>query len=135
MKIGKIALWATPVLVVALAAAVFFYFKGRTQTVELSDGTKLTLLGVTYGKRHVSPVPKGAPKTLRPQRMNTPGDTLVVWMREQRKGNNWPNFELLAYILPTPRAWEVGHALTAMAGMAITLSASVSMRFRVAAER
>lgn len=97
MKIGKIALWATPVLVVALAAAVFFYFKGRTQTVELSDGTKLTLLGVTYGKRHVSPVPKGAPKTLRPQRMNTPGDTLVVWMREQRKGNNWPNFELLAY--------------------------------------
>jgi hypothetical protein len=98
MNTRKICLWAAPVLVVALAvAAYFFFFKSRPQIIELSDGTKLTLLGVTYGKHHVSPVPKGAPKSVRPQRMDTAEETLCVWMQEQRKGNNYPNYEVLAY--------------------------------------
>ena len=81
--------------------ALFFWLKpfGAT-TFTLTDGTKLSLVGVTYGKKHVFPGKKdgdidigmgrGGPRP-------TTNDSLCVWFKQIRGTNQWPNFQLLVY--------------------------------------
>ncbi|HUZ07868.1 MAG TPA: hypothetical protein VMV89_10330, partial [Candidatus Paceibacterota bacterium] len=51
----KIILWSVALILIAGIAVTGFWWLRRPQIIKLSDGTKLTLLGVTYGKHHVAP--------------------------------------------------------------------------------
>ncbi|HTV75932.1 MAG TPA: hypothetical protein VMD57_02955, partial [Candidatus Baltobacteraceae bacterium] len=80
----KIILWSVVlVLIIAIAGAAFWWLR-RPQVLVLNDGTKLTLLGVEYGKHHKFPTVKTAAAGRRmgggPASFNTPNDTLVVWI-------------------------------------------------------
>jgi hypothetical protein len=94
----KIILWSVAsVLVIGILAASIWWLR-RPQIITLSDGTKLTLLGVDYGKHHKFPK-----LSTTSQRMNgggtfdTTNDTLVVWIMSEHKANQWPNYQVLAY--------------------------------------
>ena len=55
MIMKKIILWSIVSLMIAGIAVDAFLWLRKPQIITLSDGTKLTLLGVTYGKHHVAP--------------------------------------------------------------------------------
>jgi hypothetical protein len=93
----RILLWSlASILILGLAAGAYWWMS-RPQVIMFSDGSKLTLLGVDYGKRHAVPggkLPPGSPRIVRgggPQVVPGPpngngsfttfNDTLVVWMR------------------------------------------------------
>ena len=57
----KIILWSVvSILIIGIAVAGFSWLR-RPQIITLSDGTKLTLLGVEYGKHHKYPTVKTKP--------------------------------------------------------------------------
>jgi hypothetical protein len=85
------------VLVIGLAGGAYWWLN-RPQAITFSDGSKLTLLGVEYGKRHALPggkLPPGSPRivwTVGPEvnafsplsgngSFTTFNDMLVVWVR------------------------------------------------------
>ncbi|MGD0251501.1 MAG: hypothetical protein ABSC01_02260 [Verrucomicrobiota bacterium] len=90
-------LWRSVVSVLAagIVAGVGWWML-RPQTVALSDGTRLTLLKVTYGQRHKAP---GSPSgtSQRGGTFQGTNDFLVVWIRQEHKGAQWPNYQLYAY--------------------------------------
>jgi hypothetical protein len=73
-------------------AAVAFPAAGEPQVIHLDDGTKLTLLGTTYGYRHAPPHYE---KFHGWNWIDTAKDTTVVWIEAEHKTNQWPSFELL----------------------------------------
>ncbi|HEX4341896.1 MAG TPA: hypothetical protein VH255_00805, partial [Verrucomicrobiae bacterium] len=94
----KIILWSTISLVLIGAAVWAILWLRRPQVLTLSDGTKLTLLGVEYGKHHKFPdVKVNGVRHAGGQSFNTPEDTLIVWLLQEHKGNNWPNYQALVY--------------------------------------
>ena len=86
------------VFIAGLVAAAAWWL-WQPQTVTLANGARLTLIGVTYGKHHVPP--KAASTNGRRPRGGSFGDStndyLVVWIRQQHKPNQWPNYQLYAY--------------------------------------
>ena len=95
----KIILWSiVSVLIIGLAAGAFLW-SHKPQVIALNDGTKLTLLGVTYGKHHVAPKIKIAGGRARGggARIDSTNDTVVVWIEAEHKPNQYPNYELLVY--------------------------------------
>ncbi len=70
--------------------------QSRPQTFTLANGTKLTLLAVTYGKVQHFP----ATKTTNGRRHAFPDSTnytLVVYIEQHHTNNIWPNYQLWAY--------------------------------------
>jgi hypothetical protein len=95
MKTKKILLWSVvPVLVIGIAVGAYLWLK-RPQIIILSDGTKLTLEAVTYGKRHTFPSKDG--RRARTGTLNSLSDTLCLWIRQEHKPNQLPQYQLLAY--------------------------------------
>jgi hypothetical protein len=95
----KIILWTiVSVVIVAIAVDAYLWFH-KPQIIKLSDGTKLTFVGVTYGKHHVPPKIKIAGRSSRDNdaRMDSTNDTLVAWIEAEHKPNQYPNFELAVY--------------------------------------
>ena len=95
----KIILWTiVSVVIVAIAVDAYLWFH-KPQIIKLSDGTKLTFVGVTYGKHHVPPKIKIAGRSSRDNgaRLDSTNDTLVVWIEAEHKPNQYPNFELAVY--------------------------------------
>jgi hypothetical protein len=94
----KIILWSiVSILVIGLAGAGIWWLR-RPQIILLNDGTKLTLLGVDYGKHHK--FPKAATTSRRNGgggTFDTTNDTLVVWILTDHKPNQWPNYQVVAY--------------------------------------
>ena len=93
----KIIVWSViSVLIIGLAGGAFWWSR-RPQIIKLNDGTKLTLLGVTYGKHHVAPKIKvvGGRARGNGARIDSPNDTLVVWIEAEHKPNQYPNYQLL----------------------------------------
>ena len=96
MKTKILLLSVVSILILGLAGGAYWWLS-RPQVITFSDGSKLTLLGVDYGKRHAVPggkLPLGSPRIVRtagPQVVPGPpngngsfttlNDTLVVWMR------------------------------------------------------
>ena len=80
------------IVVLALAAAGAVWWLWRPQTFTLNDGTKLKLVGVEYGKHHKFPGER-----YQSSAFDSTNDTLVVWIEQKHKGNNWPNYQLYAY--------------------------------------
>jgi hypothetical protein len=95
----KIVLWSIVSILIAGIAVGAFLWLSRPQTVMLSDGTKLTLLGVEYGKHHVAPKIKTANGRARGgnARIDSTNDTLVVWVQSEHKPNQGPNYQLMVY--------------------------------------
>ena len=93
----KIVLWSSVSILVVGILGVSIWWLWRPLVIMLNDGTKLTLLGVDYGKHHKFPAVKttgrrtggGGP-------FDTTNDTLVVWILAEHKANQWPNFQVLA---------------------------------------
>ena len=121
MKTG-IILWSLALILIIALAAGAYWWMSRPQVITFSDGSKLTLLGVDYGKRHAVPggkLPPGSPRivwTAGPQvnafsprsgngLFTTFNDMLVVWVRAKydyttnQPGQPRPfhNFQLYGY--------------------------------------
>jgi hypothetical protein len=95
----KITLWSiASVLIIGILAASVWWLR-RPQTITLGDGMKLTLLSVEYGKHHKFPTVKTTGRRMGggPASFDTTNDTLVVWILSEHKGNQWPNYQVLAY--------------------------------------
>ena len=110
----KIWLSIAIVLVIGLAAGAFWWLR-RPQVITFSDDTKLTLLGVDYGKHHTvpggklppapaTPAVRGQPAAARrgPGTVTTAIDTLVVWLRAKYDQssdtpNQYRNFQFYIY--------------------------------------
>lgn len=91
----KIAFWS---LVSFLAFAIAAYAapvlpSGAPQVIILDDGTKLTLLGTTFGSRHMAP---GYENLRTANWIRTAPDTTVVWIKkEESKQGSHSTYELL----------------------------------------
>jgi len=95
----KIILWSVvSVLIVGIAIGAFLWL-GKQQVITLNDGTKLTLVGVTYGKHHVAPKIKIAGGRARAggARIDSTNNTVVVWIEAEHKSNQYPNYQLMVY--------------------------------------
>lgn len=85
------------VLAAGIVAGVIWWL-WRPQTFTLSSGAKLKLVAVTYGEHHDFPGTETPPWAEDSNTMfDTTNDTLFVWIEQQHKGNNWPNYQLLVY--------------------------------------
>ena len=64
-----------------------FFGCSKPQVITLNDGTKLTLVGVTYGKHHVAPKIKMAGGRARSggTRVDSANNTVVVWIEAEHK--------------------------------------------------
>ena len=85
------------VLVLGIAAAAFWFT--RPQVIWLKNGTKITLLGVSYGKHHAPPRIKVAGGRARRggSAIDTTNDTLVLWIESETKSADWPNYNVMVY--------------------------------------
>jgi hypothetical protein len=72
-------------------AAVAFPAFGEPQTITMDDGTKLTLLGTTFGSHHMAP---GYENTSTANWIDTNPNTTVVWIEEEPEPSKQP-IELL----------------------------------------
>jgi hypothetical protein len=97
--VKKTILWSIVSLVIAGIAVDAFLWLRKPQVIMLNGGTKLTLLGTTYGRHHVPPKVKIAGRSSRGSgaQMDSTNDTLVVWIEAEHKANQYPNFQLMIY--------------------------------------
>jgi hypothetical protein len=98
--VKKIILWSVAsVLIIGIAVAAIWWLR-RPQIITLSDGTKLTLLGVDYGTHHKFPTVKVKTTGRRrggPTSIDTTNDTLVVWIEAEHMPNRYPNYQVMVY--------------------------------------
>jgi hypothetical protein len=99
----KIFLSVAIVLVVGMSAGAFWWLR-RPQVITFSDGSKVTLLAVEYGKRHAPPTVKAsttstnkAPVRRGNGTFTSTNDTLVVWVRMEYDSKQYHYFQLYAY--------------------------------------
>jgi hypothetical protein len=95
----KILLWSVVgILVVGIAVGAIVWLS-RPQVITLKDGTKMTLVKVSYGKHHVAPKIKSSARAQSGGGLiDTTNDTLVVWVLSEKKGNRaGPNDQLMVY--------------------------------------
>lgn len=95
----KIILWSIVSAVIAGIAVDAFLWLSKPQVITLNDGTKLTLVGATYGKHHVAPKIKMAGGRARTggTRVDSANNTVVVWIEAEHKANQYPNYQLMVY--------------------------------------
>jgi hypothetical protein len=96
----KIILWSIVLVVIAGVSIGVFLRLHKPQVITLAGGTKLTFVGVTYGKHHVAPKITVAGKNTRGNggaRLDTDTDTVVVWIEAETKLNQSPDYELMVY--------------------------------------
>ncbi len=104
----KIILWSVIAILSAGLAVAGCWWLARPQVILLKDGTRLTLLGITYGKHNVPPRIKINGRSVRRggATIDSTNDIGVVWIEAQTKRNNWPNFQL---IVSDPDNTEAGN--------------------------
>ena len=99
----KIVIWSLVSLMIAGIAVDTYLWLRKPQTIALSNGTKLTLIGVTYGTHHVAPKIKINGKLTRGNnggaQINSAEPALVVWVEVDHKANDyqWQNTRLFVY--------------------------------------
>ena len=95
----KIIVWSVVGILVIGIAVVAIVWLSRSQAIIQKDGTKMTLMGVSYGKHHVAPKIKSSARARSGGgRIDTTNDTLVVWVLSEKKGNRTgPNDQLMVY--------------------------------------
>jgi hypothetical protein len=80
-----------PSLLAGLFFAISIAYGGDRQIITMDDGTKLTLLGATFGSQHMAP---GYEKLPTADWIDTAPDTTVVWIGEEPETRGQP-IELL----------------------------------------
>ena len=66
------------------------------QVIALKDGTKLTLLGLTYGKHHVAPNSQAVGGNIwSGNSIDRTDETTVVWIEIEHDASRWPSYSLL----------------------------------------
>ncbi len=75
-----------------LIIGIGFTAFGQPQVMQLDDGTKLTLLGVTSGTRQMAP---GYENLATANWLYTPDRPSMVWILAEHPQGKWPSFELL----------------------------------------
>ncbi|HEY3761394.1 MAG TPA: hypothetical protein VGN23_06570 [Verrucomicrobiae bacterium] len=92
----KIILWSIIGFLIAGFAIAGVWWTTRPQVIILKDGTKVTLLGMTYGKHNVPPKIKFNGRSIRGggAPIDSTNDVGVVWIEEQYKGASWSQFQL-----------------------------------------
>ena len=75
-----------------LIIGIGFTAFGQPQVMQLDDGTKLTLLGVTTGTRQMAP---GYENLATANWLYTPDRPSVVWILVEHEQGKWPSYELL----------------------------------------
>jgi len=97
----KIIIGSIVLLAIAGIAVSAFLWLHKPQVILLKDGTKLTLVGVTYGKHHAPPKIKTAGTRNRGAgALDTESNSIVVWIESVSKKtgpNQWPNYQLFVY--------------------------------------
>jgi hypothetical protein len=96
----KIILWSVAVILIIGITVAGIWWLRRPQIITLSDGTKLTLIGVEYGKHHKYPNVKTTGRRTGgsgPTSFDTTNETLVVWIKAEHKPNRYPNYQLMVY--------------------------------------
>lgn len=81
-----------PSLLAGLCFIASIAFGDDQQIITLENGTKLTLLGTTYGNHHMAPGYENLPTA---NWIYTAPNTTVVWVQEEYKPNNKPLYDLL----------------------------------------
>ena len=81
----------TPSLLAGLFFAASIAYSGDKQIITMEDGTKLTLLGTTFGNHHMAP---GYENMSTANWVNTAPNTTVVWIKEEPEPSQQP-IELL----------------------------------------
>ena len=84
---AKILSWSS-FLIIGIGFTAF----GQPQVMQLDDGTKLTLLGVTTGTRQMAP---GYENLATANWLYTPDRPSMVWILAEHEQGKWPNYELL----------------------------------------
>ena len=88
------------ILILGLAGGAFWWLR-RPQVITFSNGDKLTLLAVDYGKKHTAPGGKPATTAARGRNnatsFNTTADTLVLWIRQDHQPNQYAYFQYYVY--------------------------------------
>jgi hypothetical protein len=100
----KTVLWSlVSVLIAGIAAGAFLWLR-KPQVIIFSDGSKVTLLGMDYGKLHVPPNVKASAAPKNPALLQRSGssfatadDTLVIWIRQQYDSRQYHNFQYYLY--------------------------------------
>ena len=88
----KILLWS---VVFILATAFAAENTEPLQTISLSDGAKVTFLGITYGKHHVAPNYEAIGGNTQTGRwINRSNDVAVAWIEIEHDPTNFPNYLL-----------------------------------------
>jgi len=90
----KALLWSVASILIIGIVAAAVWWELRPQVITMSDGSKLTLLAVQYGKKHALSVTGG---TRRSNSLTTTNDTLVVWIRQQHDAKEYHYFQYFAY--------------------------------------
>jgi len=97
----KIILWSIVSLAIAGIAVGAFLWLRQPQVILLKDGTKLTLVGVIYGRHHAPPKIKvPAARNRGGGAFDTESNSIVVWIKSESKKtgpNQWPNYQLFVY--------------------------------------
>src|SRR5215204_742420 len=79
---------ASAFLIICIGLTAF----GQPQVMQLDDGTKLTLLGVTTGTRQMAP---GYEKLATANWLYTPDGPSVIWILAEHEPSKLPNYQLL----------------------------------------
>ena len=90
----KTLLWSVVSVLAAGIVAAAVWWLWRPQTITFSDGAKLTLVAVDYGRKHVPPnvkMPAGT-RARRGNSFTTTNDTLVVWVWQAYDSKEYHNF-------------------------------------------
>src|SRR5277367_183476 len=95
----KIILWSAVGIFILGVCAAAFWWLSRPQVIQLDKDTKLTLLGVEYGKHHKFPNIKvvGRRAGGGPTSFDTTNDTLVVWILQETKGQQRYGWQAFVY--------------------------------------
>jgi hypothetical protein len=93
----KILLGGLVAVLVLTFAAVVYLRAAQPQSVVLSDGSRLTVLDVTYGKKHTLAKSKVGGRKVNGGSITTSNDSVCVWIEQQHPQNNWPNYQLLVF--------------------------------------
>ncbi len=100
----KILVWSVAAILVLGLAAGAFWWELRPQVINFSDGSKVTLLAMQYGKRHAPPTVKlpaastnSAPAPPGRGSFTTTDDTLVLWLRREYDTSGNHGFQYFVY--------------------------------------
>lgn len=91
----------TEFLWVCILSIAAISFKGETaespsSPIVLSDGSKITFLGITYGKHNVAPNYEAIGGHIQSGNwIDRPNDVAVAWIEIEHKPDHWPSYSLL----------------------------------------